>query len=348
MQSINEIIGQYVWDYDIEMPEAPRGQPLQLLPTRMSKAYVDLAAISHWDPLLPVPIEQTDEDDHEYAERQCAVALDKEKSKPFWRRAVESDPRLYGSSDEKEAFLAREEKDMKQRSQEWGQQAVSLRNTLGLQPKRVAADGACGLSALTVAAGGTASHEAKESLRKMVLNAAPQKLKDALFQKLLFILEGEPKPDEDSGQHPAPVQSLLGGSAGEDDVREIPDGLALETSQVAAPLSSAVAATATLDSDGLAVANDTSAEAETLNAAPPVAVAAASMPESVGGLNLSPDIPSATQIANAYPWSGGARAQSPVLAKTCSGSRSRSRSRGETSPSQLSQAFSQAPSQAFS
>ena len=77
MQSINEIIGQYVWDHDIEMPEAPRGQPLQLLPTRMSKAYVDLAEISHWDPLLPVPIEQTDEDDHLYAERQCAVALEK-------------------------------------------------------------------------------------------------------------------------------------------------------------------------------------------------------------------------------------------------------------------------------
>ena len=63
-----------------------------------------------------------------------------------------------------------------QRSQEWGQQAVSLRDTLGLQPSRVDADGACGLSALSVAAGGAASHEAKESLRKMVLNAAPQKL----------------------------------------------------------------------------------------------------------------------------------------------------------------------------
>ena len=370
MQSINEIIGQYVWDHGIEMPEAPRGQPLQLLPTRMSKAYVDLAEISHWDPLLPVPIEQTDEDDHEYAERQCAVALDKEKSKPFWRRAVESDPGLYGSSDDKEAFLAREEKDMKQRSQEWGQQAVSLRDTLGLQPTRVDADGACGLSALTVAAGGTATHEAKESLRKMILNAAPQKLKDALFQKLLFILEGEPKPDEDSGQHPAPVQSLLGGSAGEDDAREMPDGLALETSQVAAPLSSAVAATATLDSEGLLETDNTRAEAASLevDAAPPVAVVS----EPDGYFNLSPiTMPDASQIAREsaenrararaenYPWKGGARAppqtgadgesdQSTNLEQTRGRSRSRSRSRSrDDSSSQLTQSQLHAGTQAL-
>jgi hypothetical protein len=127
----------------------------------------------------------------------------------------------------------------------------------------------------------------------------------------------------------------------------------LETSQAATPLSLEVAATATLDSDGLAVANDTSAEAETLDAAPPVTVAAASMPESVDGFNLSQDIPDASQIARAcaqerakaqelaYPWGGGARAESSILEQTPSGSRSRSRSRGETSPSQLSQALSQ-------
>ena len=114
MQSINEIIGQYVWDYNIEMPEAPRGQPLQLLPTRMTKAYVDLAAISHWDPLLPVPIEQTDEDDHEYAERHSALELDREMTRPFWRQALQSDPEFYGGSDDRDAFLAEEKKSMKQ------------------------------------------------------------------------------------------------------------------------------------------------------------------------------------------------------------------------------------------
>ena len=292
VEPITEIVRQYVFEEDIEMPEAPRGEPLKLLPTRMTKVNVPLASISHWDPLLPVPDDQMKEDDHDYAVRQSAVALDKERSIAFWCKAVQADPSEYGSIEEKDIFLAMTEQQMRQRSEAWGQQAVTLRNSLGLQPARVDADGACGVSSLSVAAGGTASQAEKEALREVVRIAAPQILADVRFQKLLFFLEGEPAHVEAPGRQPALGQSLLGGSACEDDAPANPDGLALETSQAATPLSLEVAATATTRF-AVAVANATSAEAETLDAAPPVTVATASMPESVGGFNLSQDIPDA-------------------------------------------------------
>ena len=55
MQPITEIVTQYVLDQDIEVPEAPCGDPLMLLPTKMTEVNVPLEAITHWDPLLPVP-----------------------------------------------------------------------------------------------------------------------------------------------------------------------------------------------------------------------------------------------------------------------------------------------------
>ena len=105
VEPINDIIAGFVFEEDIDMPEAPPGKPLILLPTRMSRVHVPLASISHWDPLLPAPIDQMSEDDHEYAQRQSAVALDKEKSRAYWRAALRSDPNVYGGSDEKEAFF---------------------------------------------------------------------------------------------------------------------------------------------------------------------------------------------------------------------------------------------------
>ena len=87
---------------------------------------------------------------------------------------------------------------MRDRSDEWGEQAGTLRKYMGFQPTRVDADGACGLSSLSVAAGGTASHDEKESLRTEVLSAAPQFLTDVGFQKLL-LLEGESAHLEESG-----------------------------------------------------------------------------------------------------------------------------------------------------
>ena len=142
VEPINDIIADFVFEDDIDMPEAPPGKPLILLPTRMSRVRVPLTSNSHWDPLLPVPIEQKSEDGHKYAQRQSAVALDKEKSKAEWHAALRSDPNMYGGLVEKEAFLEIEEKAMQQRSQDWGKQAVSLRENLDLQPARVDGDGA--------------------------------------------------------------------------------------------------------------------------------------------------------------------------------------------------------------
>jgi hypothetical protein len=161
MEPITEIVNRFVFEEGIEMPEAPHGEPLKLLPTRMNEVRVSLASISHWDPLLPVPFDQMNEDVSEYALRQYKVALDKERSKDYWRSALQADPSTYGDSKDKDTFLAAEVEAMEQRSQAWGQQAVSLRENLGLQSRRVDADGACGLSSLTVAAGGTASHKEK-------------------------------------------------------------------------------------------------------------------------------------------------------------------------------------------
>ena len=298
----------------------------------MTEVRVDFGHLSHWDALLPISFEQMDEDDHDYARRQCEEALDREKSQDYWRKAAEADPSIYGDSEaDKEAFLAEEFKAMDRRSRAWAQQAVSLRASLNLRPVRVAADGACGLSSLSVAGGGTASHDEREFLRRAVLAAAPKIFEDVRFQKLLFILEGDPAHVEASGQQPALGQSLLGGSACEGAAPADPDGRALDTSQ-------AVAATATLDSDWVmvarnicvvldephsvgdacggdtttssdkpAVANATGAEAETLEVgtAPPVAVATASVPASDGN-----DIPDASQIPRPqYPWRGGAKPQ---------------------------------------
>ena len=127
-------------------------------------------------------------DVHEYEMRQYAVALDREMSGTSWSELCKSDPGTYGSSEAKATFLAAEVEARKQRSEAWGRQAVSLRDHLRLRPARVDADGACGLSSLSVATGGTASHEEKESLRETVLMAAPKILEDDRFQKLLLFL----------------------------------------------------------------------------------------------------------------------------------------------------------------
>ena len=108
---------------------------------------------------------------------------------------------------------------MRKRSEEWGEQAASLRQYLALQPARVDADGACGLSSLSVAAGGKASDEEKESLRVEVLMAATKFLQDVGFQKLLLLLEGESahleasetlttSPDAPQVEMPSPVAEV--------------------------------------------------------------------------------------------------------------------------------------------
>ena len=108
VEPITDIIGRYAFEHGIEMPEGPRGEPLLLLPTRMTEVHVPLASISHWDPLLPVPEDQMREDDRKYALRQSAVALEKEKPIACWSAAVQTDPSVYGSSEEKDIFVARQ------------------------------------------------------------------------------------------------------------------------------------------------------------------------------------------------------------------------------------------------
>ena len=117
LEPINDIVGRYVFGAGVEVPEAPSGEPLRLLPTRLNEAHVPLASISHWDPLLPVSSDQMNLDVREYALRQCAVALEREKSAPCWRAALQADPSVYGGSVAKDSFLASELAEMEQRSQ---------------------------------------------------------------------------------------------------------------------------------------------------------------------------------------------------------------------------------------
>ena len=37
MEPITEIVRRFVYDDDIDVPEAPRGEPLQLLPTKVTE-----------------------------------------------------------------------------------------------------------------------------------------------------------------------------------------------------------------------------------------------------------------------------------------------------------------------
>ena len=46
VEPINDIIGRYVFEEGIDMPEAPRGEPLILLPTRMNRVHVSSRAFS--------------------------------------------------------------------------------------------------------------------------------------------------------------------------------------------------------------------------------------------------------------------------------------------------------------
>jgi len=56
MQSLNDIIIiHYVQGADVEVPPAPAGVPLSLLPTNMLEVSVELGRFTHWDPPLPVP-----------------------------------------------------------------------------------------------------------------------------------------------------------------------------------------------------------------------------------------------------------------------------------------------------
>ena len=308
-----------------------------------------LASLTHWDALLPIPFEQMDETDHVYGQRKCAEALEREMSGKYWRAVVEADPNLYGNSKEdKDAFVAKELKAIDQRSRAWAEQAVSLRAGLNLRPVRVAADGACALSSLSVAEGGRGSDDEKEYLRKAVLAAAPKIFEDDdRYKKLLFILEGEPAHHQTSGQQPAQDQPLLGRSAGEGEAGvllaqlqtvagDATAGSAEPSVLLAQPTSAACAS----DSRGILGADVTGAKAKALevDAAPQVATA-----------SVPPDAP---QIAvPPYPWRGGARpaprtgdgdtkAETPILTQTQGSSRSRSRSRSLSrtfSSSQLSQ-----------
>ena len=129
---------------------------------------------------------------------------------------------------------------MRKRSQEWGKQAASIRKYLALQPVCVGADGACGLSSLSVAAGGTASHDEKESLRTEVLSAAPQFLRDVSFQKLLLLLEGESAHLEASAAlktSQLPASAVAGATGAAPDAPQVADagatGAAPEAPQVA-------------------------------------------------------------------------------------------------------------------
>ena len=380
MEPINDIISQYVWE-NIDMPEAPRGEPLRLLPTKMNNVHVPLASISHWDPLLPVPENQKNEDAHEYAQRQSAMALEKEKSAAYWHKAIEADPILYGNSDEKEAFLAREAKEMEQRSRAWGQQAVSLRDDLGLQPTRVDADGACGLSSLSMAAGGTASHKEKESLRREVCRAAEHILKDVRFQKLLFFLEGDPARDEaaaaletskDSPETPCPAPVPVASPLTEATSKTI------ESSQMAhqdTPLSPTVQVVMPSSVVKDTVASATGATLETsqesqdpmrtrwdaleMSQVTPMRIddacagdgmASSDKPAVANNTDAEADSARAKErSATAYPWRGRARAQQQTSSGSAKGqspiqkqTRSNSRSR---SPSRGSSQLTQPPTQ---
>ena len=223
MEPITHIVARCVSAAGVKlsmrMLQTPSGEPLRLLPTRMNEVRMPLASISHSDPLLPVSDEQMREDVHDYSALQRDVALGWEKSRAEWQAMLQVDASIYGGTGQREACLDAELAAMRDRSDAWGEQAGTLRRFMGFEPTRVDADGACGLSSLSVAAGGTASHDEKESLRTEVLSAAPQFLRDVGFQKLLLLLEGEPahleasatlttSPDAPQVEMPSPVAEV--------------------------------------------------------------------------------------------------------------------------------------------
>ena len=55
MQPINDFVGGFVHNPNLEVPEATEEEPLRLLPTGLNEVCAHLSSLSHWDPLLPLP-----------------------------------------------------------------------------------------------------------------------------------------------------------------------------------------------------------------------------------------------------------------------------------------------------
>ena len=192
LQSINEIVLNYVREAGAEVRPAPDGPPLRLLPTRMLKISVGLEAMTHWDPLLEVPLEHASMSVEEYRAFVYQASLQQEERAPQWAGLVEQTSVAYGGEQRKSALVARERADMEHRCRKWATQALELRDELNLQPAHVEGDGACALASLCVARSGQASVSAVDtrSLRDEVQQGAALVLQDPRLRSLYLLLEG--------------------------------------------------------------------------------------------------------------------------------------------------------------
>ena len=192
IEPVCDMVAAWLCDMDVEVPATPHGEPLRLLPTRLHQVRVSLESLSHWDPLVPVPIDQMKMAVEAYAEHHYRMALARAQSAPSWQRMLATDASTYGGDRQKQAFLAEEYATMERQSQAWGNQAAELRQALGCVPIRVIADGSCASASLSIAMGGKASLSDKDALRNRVRDEAERMLKEVEMQKLLFLIDGKP------------------------------------------------------------------------------------------------------------------------------------------------------------
>ena len=133
-----------MYDAGASVPTAPDGDPLYLLPTRLLATDVSLGALTHFDPLLPVTPEERGTPSEEFEKRAYQHRLQQEETAPTWVSLQTGEPDTsYGGVEAKEAFVAQERRAMEQRCRAYAKQSRELRDALGLQPHRVAGDGAC-------------------------------------------------------------------------------------------------------------------------------------------------------------------------------------------------------------
>ena len=93
--SLHEIVTQYACDAGVVVPEAPGGEPLYLLPTRMKEVHVSLDSMSHWDPLVQVTPDEEVMHSLEYTRLRAKEELDRETASSEWQGVMQADPISY-------------------------------------------------------------------------------------------------------------------------------------------------------------------------------------------------------------------------------------------------------------
>ena len=93
--SLHDLVVQFVCDAGVVVPEAPSGEPLHLLPTRMKGAHVSLSSLSHWDPLVRATLDEMAMHSQEYAQLRAKEELERETESPEWQGVIQADPITY-------------------------------------------------------------------------------------------------------------------------------------------------------------------------------------------------------------------------------------------------------------